>query len=147
MSSEKARPTVEAVRYCGYCGRPVEVDGPPIERFGERFCSEAHAEEFVAGVRSARIELVARPKAAEGPGCASPAADSRTWKGSLARAACWLAPLLLVLAIPLLWTGGALPVAGGSLLSLLAVLGCPLGMYFMMRAMGNTSHDAEDRRR
>jgi hypothetical protein len=52
------------------------------------------------------------------------------------RAACWGAPLLMLLAIPLVWSGGW-AAAGGSLLSVLALLACPLGMYFMMRAMTN----------
>jgi hypothetical protein len=34
----------------------------------------------------------------------------------------------------LIWSGGW-AATGGSLLSLLALLACPLGMYFMMRAM------------
>ena len=40
-------------RYCAHCGHAVGADAPTIQRFGERFCSEAHAEEFTAGVRAA----------------------------------------------------------------------------------------------
>lgn len=66
-------------------------------------------------------------------------------KDRLKRAACWVTPLLLLLAIPLFASGGALA-AGGSVLSLLAVLACPLGMYFMMRTMGGTQRgDAQHR--
>jgi hypothetical protein len=62
--------------------------------------------------------------------------------------------VLLLLAIPLLWSGGW-AAAGGSLLSVLAFLACPLGMYFMMRSMtsmqhrpgaSEAEHDQEDRR-
>jgi hypothetical protein len=42
----------------------------------------------------------------------------------------------LILAIPLIWSGGW-AATGGSLLSVLALLACPLGMYFMMRGMTN----------
>jgi hypothetical protein len=57
----------------------------------------------------------------------------------LKRAACWGAPVLLLLAMPLIWSGGW-AAAGGSLLSVLALLACPLGMYFMMRSMGSMQH-------
>ena len=125
---------------CGYCGHRVEADAAVPERFGERFCSEAHAEEFSAGVRAARIQAAART---DGPGsaCALPPARQRTWKDYLKRYACWGAPLLLLIAIPLFWSGGTVAVAGGSLLSALALLACPLGMYFMMRMMmGDRNH-------
>ena len=65
--------------------------------------------------------------------------DHDPWRDLLKRAACWVAPVLLLLAIPLIWSGGW-AAAGGSLLSVLAVLACPLGMYFMMRSMGSTQH-------
>jgi uncharacterized membrane protein len=68
-----------------------------------------------------------------------PPAAQRTWSDYLKRGACWSAPLLLFLAIPLIWTGGW-AAAGGSLLSVLALLACPLGMYFMMRGMMNMQH-------
>jgi len=48
------------VDHCGYCGHPISEPGPLAERFGERFCSEAHAEEFAAGVREARIQAAAQ---------------------------------------------------------------------------------------
>ena len=55
------------------------------------------------------------------------------------RAACWGTPVLMLLAIPLIWSGGW-AAAGGSLLSVAALLACPLGMYFMMRGMIGMQH-------
>ena len=123
-------------RHCAYCGQAVTDDAPMIERFGERFCSEAHAEEFTADVRAARIHAAARTDAAP-TSCAMPPADRRTWKDYVKRGACWGAPLLLLLAVPLFWTGNATAATGGSILSVLALLACPLGMFFMMRAMAS----------
>ena len=77
------------------------------------------------------------------PACALAAGGRRTWKDYLERGACWGAPLLLILAIPLFWSGGTAAAAGGSILSVLALLACPLGMFFMMRAMGNMSHGGQ----
>ncbi len=78
--------------------------------------------------------------------CAMPRAGQPTWKDYLKRGACSGAPLLLVLAIPLFWSGNAGAATGGSIISVLALLACPLGMFFMMRAMGtmnrgDQSHD------
>jgi hypothetical protein len=128
---------------CAYCGHRIDGDAPLRERFGERFCSEAHAEQFAEGVRAARMEAASRPEAS-GTACSLPPAGQRTWTDYLKRGACWGAPLVLLLAIPLLWSGSAWGAASGSLLSLFAVLACPLGMYFMMRAMSNMSHDRRD---
>lgn len=121
---------------CAYCGHGMLAETLTYERFGERFCSEEHAEAFAEGVRAQRIAAVARRDDAEGPVSAAPTAIAQSWPDRLKRAACWGAPLLLLLAIPLFFSGGASAVAGGSVLSLLAVLACPLGMYFMMRTMG-----------
>jgi len=120
--------------HCAYCGHGVPAEAAAHERFGERFCSEEHGEAFAKGVRAQRIAAVARREGAQGAVCAAPTAVSHGLTDRLKRAACWGAPLLLLLAIPLLASGGALA-AGGSVLSLLAVLACPLGMYFMMRGM------------
>lgn len=133
----------EAGAYCAYCGHPVPADQPRIERFGQPFCSEGHAEDFTAGVRNSRIaEAAAKPPAAAT--CNMPPAGQRTWRDYLKRGACWGAPLLLLVALPLLWSGNNIAAAGGSLLSLAALLACPLGMFFMMRAMTNMnrSHQA-----
>ena len=133
----------QAQGHCGYCGRAVPGDTPAIERFGERFCSAAHADEFTASVRAARIEAAARGET-QPTACALAPAGARTWKDYLKKGACWGAPLMLLLAIPLLWSGNTVAATGGSVLSVLALLGCPLGMFFMMRAMGGgMNHGAQ----
>ena len=135
-----------APSHCAYCGLPIDDEAAAPSRFGERFCSEGHADEFAAGVRAARIGAAARRE--DGDARATPtdgtarallSAGHRGWRDSLKRAACWGAPVLLLLAIPLLWSGGW-AAAGGSLLSVLALLACPLGMYFMMRSMTSMQH-------
>ena len=131
-----ARPS-KADHDCGYCGRRLTDDSAAIERFGERFCSGSHADEFAAGVRAHRIEAAA---ARDGGACAFAASGRPTWRQYMKRGICWAGPLLLLLAIPLFWTGGATTAAGGSLLSVLALVACPIGMYFMMRAMGGMDH-------
>jgi hypothetical protein len=141
----------DTARYCAFCGHPVgdEVQAP--ERFGERFCSESHADEFAVGVRAARTEAAARreqgdtqAKAHGGMACALPSSSQRTWRDYLKRAVCWGAPVLLLLAIPLLWSGGW-AATGGSFLSVLALVACPLGMYFMMRGMMGMQHGPDPR--
>jgi hypothetical protein len=136
----------DTARHCAYCGHPIADDAPMPERFGEVFCSEAHADEFVAGVRAARMEALARSTTsvdpsgtADGPARALTAPGQRGSGDFLKRAACWGAPLLLMLAISLFWSGGW-AAAGGSLLGVVALLACPLGMYFMMRRMTSTRH-------
>lgn len=130
----------DTVRHCAYCGHPIADDVAAPGRFGERFCSEGHAEEFAAGVRAARTEAArrqeidARPAPGDRMACALPPPGQRGWRDYLKRAACWGAPVLLLLAIPLVWSGGW-AATGGSLLSVLALVACPLGMYFMMRGM------------
>jgi len=125
----------QAQRHCGYCGRAVPGDTPALERFGERFCSPAHADEFTASVRVARIEAAARDET-PATACALAPAGTRPWRDYLKKGACWGAPLLLLLAIPLFWSGNTVTATGGSVLSVVALLACPLGMFFMMRAMG-----------
>src|SRR5713226_9806552 len=132
--------TVEAGLHCAHCGLSIESAGPVISRFGEPFCSDGHAEEFIAGVRSARVKAAAPAESAVPTACALPSTGQRTWKDSLKRGACWGGPLLLLVAVPLFWNGGAVPSAAGSLLSMLALLACPLGMYFMMRGMMAMNH-------
>ena len=137
-------PTLDAGEYCAYCGHAVATEGPVIERFGQSFCSEPHAEDFAAGVRASRMEAAAKAEPAPPGSCGVLQTSRPTWKDRLKRGACWGGPLLLLLAIPLFWSGGAVAVAGGSVLSALAVLACPLGMYFMMRAMGSMNHGKQD---
>jgi hypothetical protein len=107
-----------------------------MDRFGEPFCSEAHAEEFVKDVRAARVQAAAlAPSTAERQ--PAEAADGtvpqRDWKAYLGKALCWGAPVLAV--VFLLGGGSALVGAASGLLPVLALLACPLGMYFMMRSM------------
>lgn len=139
-------PATRTNPHCAYCGHSIPDGTEAPERFGERFCSEAHADEFAAGVRSARIEAAARAEAASN-GTSRAASDDQAASGQkksrtdqLKRGACWAAPVLLLMALPLFWSGNGLAAAGGSLLSVLALLACPLGMFFMMRAMGNMQH-------
>ncbi len=142
---ERATPSIEATAHCAYCGRRVPPDADALERFGERFCSLAHADEFVAGVRARRMEAAAgsaretSTRADHAGACARLPAGQQGWRDSLKRGACWAAPLLLLLAVPLVWSGGS-AAAGGTLLTAIAFLACPLGMYFMMRAMRNIHH-------
>src|SRR5213593_1318683 len=135
----------DTTRHCAYCGHTITDEVVAPERFGERFCSEAHAEEFVVGVRAARMQAAARPEKTElhsapkGGACALASLAQRGWSAYLKRSACWGAPVLLLVALPLIWSGGWVA-AGGSLLSVLALLACPVGMYFMMRGMVSTQH-------
>lgn len=67
----------------------------------------------------------------------APPQQKQGWlKGMLPMAICCGAPLLLLIAIPFLGSiFGSLAAVGTGLLSLVAVLACPLGMYFMIRMM------------
>jgi hypothetical protein len=59
-----------------------------------------------------------------------------TLKGMLMMAICCAAPLLLLAAIPFLGaTFGSLAAVGSGLLSIVALLACPVGMFLMMRMM------------
>ncbi len=147
-----------AERYCAFCGTDVSEQGPGAERFGQPFCSDAHAEEFVKGVRAARVQAAASsmqamqssmPAMQAAPsstatGAVEEAAGARpadppqpSWTDRLKTWACWGAPVLLLLALLLMTSGGGAAVTAGSLLSVLALLACPIGMYLMMRGMGN----------
>ena len=126
-------------RYCARCGQRAGAGEAAIDRFGEAFCSEAHAEEFVQAVRAARVQAAVKAETAvERAGVpADAAAPQRDWKASLGKALCWGAPLLVV-AFVLVGGTGALVGAAGAILPFLALLACPLGMYFMMRTMSKT---------
>jgi hypothetical protein len=63
----------------------------------------------------------------------SPEEKNQGWFKRMLPAVCCGAPLLLVAAISLF--GLSLGAVASGLLSLAAVLACPLGMYFMMRMM------------
>jgi hypothetical protein len=61
----------------------------------------------------------------------------RTLKGMLMMAVCCAAPLLLLAAIPFLGAFfGSVASVGSGLLSIVAWLACPVGMFLMMRMMG-----------
>ena len=128
-------------RHCALCGQQSGAEGAAIERFGEAFCTEAHAETFVEEVRTARVQAAAAAvpvtTQVERPDAAGPeAAREASWKGLLKMGLCCGAPLLV---LALLAGGGAMVLgAAGAILPALAMLACPLGMYFMMRSMSKT---------
>jgi len=112
-----------------------------------------HAEGFVNEVRAARIQAAAlrtaEPATTETARPEQPAARApkqQGWKRYLKMGACCGLPLLAL--VFLAGGGGALLGAAGALLPLLAVLACPLGMYFMMRSMAKMEHkeNPEDKR-
>jgi len=126
--------------YCGFCG--ADLDGAGVAwRFREPFCGEAHAEAFAAEVRAGRIGAAATARTME-ESATAPEVDgggersaARGWdlKRTLKMAVCCGAPLL---AVVLLAGGGvAFLGAGAAVLPYLALLACPLAMFFMMRAM------------
>lgn len=67
----------------------------------------------------------------------APPQQKQGWlKGPLGMAICCGAPLLLLLAIPFFGAAfGSLAAVGTGLLTIVAVLACPVGMYLMMRMM------------
>jgi hypothetical protein len=120
--------------YCSYCGADLDGSGGLPMRFGERFCSDEHADAFVREARAARIESVAT--ADQTTDMASPGGRASSgWdlKRALKMGACCGLPLLAL--VFLAGGGGALLGAGAAILPTLALLACPLGMFFMMRAM------------
>lgn len=123
----------ENARYCPVCGEDVAVHGPGIERFGEAFCSEGHAEEFVKEVHQRRVAAAVAADTSAIPESGGPVRSAWSPKRLMKWGACLAAPLILV--VLLLGGGSVLGVAGSSLLSLLALLACPAAMYFMMRGM------------
>ncbi len=135
---------------CAFCG--VEVDGPPASvprRFGEAFCGEAHAEAFAAEVRAARVGAAANvaegstgPDHAGGEG-AGPEAGRWSLKRIAKLAVCCGVPLLAVAFLA--GGGGALLGAGAVVVPYLALLACPLGMFFMMRAMQGHAKNNDER--
>ena len=66
----------------------------------------------------------------------APAQKKTTLKGMLMIAVCCAAPLLVLVAVPFLGlTFGSFAAVGSGLLSIVAWLACPVGMYLMMRMM------------
>ena len=133
----------QAETYCPICGK--DAADPSLKRFGEYFCSEDHVGQYarevlskqatertaitaVAGVESTGPQAAGTPEGAQAP-------QKKGGKSSfLKMAACCGGMLLLLPALGLVNLGG-LAAVGGSLLSIAAVLACPIGMYFMMRGM------------
>lgn len=129
--------------YCPICGK--DAPDPALNRFGAYFCSEAHLSEFAQAWRSNRatettaIATVAGADATASQATGTPEVEQMPQKkggisGFLKMAACCGGMLLLLPALGLVNLGGVAAV-GGSLLSLVAVLACPIGMYLMMRMM------------
>jgi len=144
--SSNGGPGAKATGYCSYCGADLDGTGGLPMRFGERFCSDEHADAFVREARAARIESAAT--ADQTTDVASPGGRvSSGWdlKRALKMGACCGLPLLAL--VFLAGGGGALLGAGAAILPTLALLACPLGMFFMMRAMQGhgkgDNHDAD----
>jgi hypothetical protein len=127
-------PTVKEESYCTYCGVDLDRVADAPKRFGEPFCSDAHADAFVQEARAARVESAASAGQITDPATARGQASS-VWnlKRTLKMAACCGAPVLAL--VFLAGGGGALLGAGAAVLPLLAALACPLAMFFMMRGM------------
>lgn len=80
-------------------------------------------------IASDQITAVGEPQAAQEQ-------KKSTLKGMLMMAICCAASLLLLAAIPFLGlTLGSFAAVGSGLLSVVALLACPVGMYLMMRMM------------
>ncbi len=129
-----SEPTVKERTYCAYCGVDLDRGAEVPKRFGEPFCGDAHADAFVQEARAAKVESAG---GADQTTAAAPTRGqaSSGWdlKRALKMAACCGLPLLAV--VFLAGGGGALLGAGAAVLPLLAVLACPLAMFFMMRGM------------
>jgi len=126
--------------YCPVCG--VKVSSSAEVRFGEAFCSLPHAEQFVKEVREARVQAALARAVQDGqveaqePGAALACAlPQRGWRRYLKTGVCVGAPLLAL--VFLVGGGSAVLGAASALLPILALLACPLAMYFMMRSMAN----------
>ncbi len=140
----------QEVTYCAYCGTDLVDAAPAGRRFGEPFCSEAHADAFVSEARAARVEGAAlATESSGGEARAERAGDgpqepaTRVWSlGRLLKlAVCCGAPLLAL--VFLAGGGGALLGAGVAVLPYLALLACPLAMFFMVRRMAGHGKSEE----
>ena len=136
-----ARAQKPAPRYCAVCGADANVYGLAVERFGEAFCSDGHAEEFVKEVRAARVQAAASALAASPAALSAPEAPAESpqppappgaapkqqdWKHYLKMGACCAVPMLALVIVA--GGGGALLGAAGAILPLLLGLACPIGM-------------------
>lgn len=140
-------PAVKEESYCAYCGVDLGRPGEVPKRFGEPFCSDAHADAFVQEARATKVErAAAADQTSDATPSGGPAAGGWDLKRALKMAACCGVPLLAL--VFLAGGGGALLGAGAAVLPLLAILACPPGMFFMMRGMqghgkGDTQPDAD----
>ncbi len=133
--------------YCGFCGIDLASAAIPARRFGVPFCNEAHAEAFAGEARAARAARIAAADnegERQSEGTADRASNKR-WdlKRLLKMGVCCGLPILAV--VFLAGGGGALLGAGAAVLPVLAVLACPLAMFFMMRAMQGHGEKNESR--
>lgn len=139
--------TKPAERYCALCGQQADPRGTAVDRFGEAFCSDAHAQEFAKAVRTARVQIAAASpgttEIARAESSAEGASKAQSWKGLLKMGLCCGLPILAL--VVLAGGGGAVLGAAGALLPVLAVLACPLGMYFMMRGMSKTGDKGDSK--
>ena len=140
--------TPENRTYCASCGTELDTTRSTPVRFGESFCSEAHAETFAAEARAARVAVAARAAVrtggAEVRGGQNEKAGAGTWslKRALMMAVCVGVPLITLAFLVV--GGGALLGAGAAVLPYVALLACPAGMFFMMRGMqGHAKGDGE----
>ncbi|MCI0370773.1 MAG: hypothetical protein L0214_05215 [candidate division NC10 bacterium] len=135
---------VEAAGHsCPICG--LDAADPPLFRFSEYFCSEAHVAEFAGEIRG-RGGTTGEAAQRVTRAAATPSAPKKggTWS-LLKMGACCGGALLLFALVPLVaGTGGAFAAVGSSLLSIAALLACPLGMYFMMRGMKRMDHGGKE---
>jgi hypothetical protein len=116
MPDRKAKTrVVEAVpreAYCPICGTRPDTTASAVERFGEVFCSETHADEFTQAVRAARVQAaIARRDGACERGSGASAASG--WTARLGRLLCWGGPALALVAMALILSGGGGLLLGG----------------------------------
>jgi len=143
---KEVRPAADggADPYCPICGQDGE---PDLKRFGQFFCSEDHVERYASARRVQADGAAAGPTALEvkehGREATGAMACGIGTKGGLRKMGwCLAGGVGLLVAIPLIASGG-LAAAAGSVLSVAAVLACPIGMYFMMRGMRKMGHQEQ----
>jgi hypothetical protein len=122
--------------FCPICGKRPGATTSTVVRFGEVFCSDSHADEFTRAVRAARVQAaIVRMDGACSHG--SGVSSASRWTARFGRLLCLGGPMLALVAMGLILSGGAgrlLGAASGAL-PYLAALACPVGMYLMMRSM------------
>lgn len=136
------------MQYCPVCG--IEVSSPADSRFGEAFCSLAHAEAFVEKVQAGRVQAAARAHQSadteQQPHTLRVGAPKpRDWKHYIKMGACIAAPVLALVFVA--GGGGAVLGWAGAVLPVLAILACPLAMYFLMRSMTKMGHPGDHQNR